>query len=236
VSRRLKIVIERLARQLARPSRRGARQSRRVGMLHVLDPQPPPGAAGRWQTILVYSDQFLLLVDEFRAAQARPVLLTLQASTPLRGSRRRYVTRDAAGPLALHPLGDYAVERQRGVLTLRQRLAQGRFLLALTRDPDAAARVLNGWAVEIRSQGRIYHLLHSNRSRRVRPLGPVQTDARFALADWPAGVEQAAAASWDAQLHLLEVSQISWGGQRKATTTTPVDLLYQLAQGASVQP
>lgn len=225
---RLQVPLERLARYLDRPTKSGSRRLRHVGWFHALYPDPrTTGEPGRWQTLVLYQNRFLLLVDEFHADEVRPFTLTLPATRPLRGGRRRYVTHEDRGPLALHPLGDYTTEHQRGRLTFRQRLAQGRFLLALTRDPNATVRVLNGWAVEIRSEGRVYHLLHSNRSRRLRPLGPIQTDALFALADWSQDWYVSQVPVFGANLHILQTSQLLWDEHRKLTADLPVDLLFQ---------
>jgi hypothetical protein len=225
-----RVLLRELADLIAQPSLRGFRHLHKVGGFAVLEParlaEPEPG---RWQTLLIYQNHFALLVDEFRADSSASWALTLEAPEPLTGGRRRYRIADAGGPLALHPLGDYPTEARGRTLTLRQRLGRGRFLIALTRDPDAQARVLNGWAVEIRSGGRIYHILHSNRTRRLRPLGPVQTDAEFALADWPRTGELPLEAGTEPNLHLLHAAQVVWGDQCKLTAESAVNLWYQVS-------
>jgi hypothetical protein len=96
-------------------------------------------------------------------------------------------------------------------------------LIGLTRDPEARVRVLHGWAVEVRSQGRVYQLLHSNRSRKLRPVGPIQTDALFALADWPEQPE-AFRIPTEANLKVMQATQVVWSEKRKVTAAAPVDL------------
>lgn len=229
---RLKVSMDRLARHLARPGQPGKRRLHSLGKLHALAPASAT-MPGRWQTLIIYETRFLLLIDEFYAPRARPFTLTLMVERALRGGRHRYVSRDETGPLAVHLLGDYALKQQRGSLTLEQRFVQGRFLVALTRDTEASVRVLNGWAIEVRSEGHVYHLLHSNRSRKVRPLGPVQTDALFALADWPEGV--LAPSFMNINLHVLQASQVLWGEDRKLTADQPVNLLFQRATPSTTQ-
>ncbi len=227
--RRLTIAVETLARRLRQPAARGDRHLRQLGPLHVSAPELPSGdTPSRWQTYLISSAKFLLLVDALRAPEIGPATLRLTSERPIRGGRRRYLTRDAEGPLALHPLGDYRVEQQRGSLTFTQRFASGRFLVVLTRDSEATARVLNGWAVEIRSQGHIYYLLHSNRSRRLRPLGPIQTDAEFGLVDFPVPPDLLDPSTVEATLALLQANQVIWPDRRKLTFTPATDLLCEI--------
>ncbi len=191
---------------------------------------PAEPGAGRWLTCLRYAGRFLLLVDEFRADQVERYSLTIESTGPLEGGRRRYLARDAASALVIHPLGDYRVDQHSHSISLTQGLAQGRFLVAVTRDLQATARVLNGWAVEMRSTDRVFHLLHSNRSRRLRPLGPVQTDARYGLADWPALPTGAAVAPFSVQLHLFEATHVHWGAGHHLTLAAPGDLRFEVQQ------
>jgi hypothetical protein len=161
----------------------------RNGPLVVREPDPLPAdreAPGRRQIWLGCPPHFVLVADEFRTAEAQEFTLAIAGPAPLTGGRRKYLTADAAGPLAVHPLGDYRTRTADGRVTLAQTWAFGRFLLAATRDPEGWVRVLNGWAVEVRAEGRVWQLLHANRARKPRPLGPIQTDSRYALLELPA--------------------------------------------------
>ncbi len=237
--RRLTIAVETLARQLRQPAARGDRHLRQLGPLHVSAPElPSEDIPGRWQTYLISPERFLLLVDALCSPEIGPATLRLTCKHPIRAGRRRYLTRDRDRPLALHPLGDSRVEPQRGSLTFTQRFASGRFLVVLTRDSEATARVLNGWAVEIRSQGHIYYLLHSNRSRRLRPLGPIQTDAEFGLVDLLVPPEPLNPSAVEPILALLQTNQVIWPDRRKLTFTPATDLLCEIdpSAGAGQSP
>jgi hypothetical protein len=163
--------------------------------LAVLEPDasdPDPNTSGRWQRLVIWQPDLAVLVDEFHASQPGVFALTVTASKAITGGGRRYATEDAHGPLALHPLGDYTAVQQNSGITFRQPSAHSRFLLAITRDPTAWARIVNGWAVEIRTAGHVHQLLHGNRSHKLRPLGPIQTEARYA------GVVSAPTGEWHA--------------------------------------
>jgi hypothetical protein len=165
--------------------------------------------AERSATFLTCQDQFTLLVDQFKFAATQAVELNLEAPSPLLGSRHRFrcCLPDESGEVTVHVLGDYPFQRlSETELVVRQRLAQGRFLIVVTRDSEARVRLLNGWSIEVRSRGQVFQLLHSNRSRKLRPLGPVQTDAPYALIDWPQA--QPASPTLDFRLHGLQASQL----------------------------
>lgn len=228
----LRISVEQLARFLQRPTIRRSHTLRTIGPLHVLEPgRIPARTPKRWQTILSVEDKVLLLVDEFHASGQKAISLVLKSTGAIVAERRRYACHDAAGPVFCHPLGDYHTARQRRLLTLSQNLAQGRFLIALTRDPHTTVRVLNGWSAEIRSEGRVYQLLHSNRSRRLRPLGPIQTDALFALAAWPSSAETEGVKSDEVSFWALQATQIVWEDNRKLMAAMPTDLSFQKGDG-----
>jgi hypothetical protein len=212
-----------LARLMHQPQARRGWQWHAVGPLSVLHQErPDEAAAGRWLSLLTLQDRFLLLVDEFRANQPSTFSLRLQNEHSFKGGRLRYVSRVGREPFAVQLLGDYQTEAASGVLTWRQRLMQGRFLLAITRTLEARVRVLHGWAVELRDSGRVEHILFANRSARLRPLGPVQTDARFAAASWSQSAEHST--GFGAQLLLLGAKQLRWGSESALTATQPFDL------------
>jgi hypothetical protein len=106
-------------------------------------------------------------------------------------------------------LGDYGFERPTPEqLVLRQKVAEGRFLVAMTRDLTAHVRVLNGWSVEFRTAGQVHQLLHSNRAGKQRPIGPIHTDARYALASWTPSPDFAPPMMLDLQLQVIQATQI----------------------------
>jgi hypothetical protein len=201
-----------LTRWLARPQARGGKTLRSLAGVHALDPRPPAkDAPGRRQTLVAWQDQVLVVVDEFHGGRVGSYSLTLRHDRRLSGGPHVYRTRDAAGPLAVHVLGDYRTEAAAGAVTWRQELAHGRFLVVVTRDPAASARVAHGWAVEVRTAGRVLQLLHSNRGGKVRRLGPIQTDALFGVTEQPAspGPEVAPPTAWT----LLETADVrDWMG------------------------
>jgi hypothetical protein len=164
----------------------------------------------------------VLLVDVFRSPQIETFSLHIQGE--IEEGRRRCRARVGETDLALHPLGDYPISKRSGEIEFRQRLGHGRFLLALSRDPEASVRVLNGWSIEVRSGGRVYQLLHSNQSGRLRPLGPVQTDAAFALADWP--LSQPA----QVDLHLMGMTRLTWS-ERHTNAERPTNLIWRGESG-----
>jgi hypothetical protein len=189
------ITLDELAGLFSRPVPRAGERLLQNGPLAVFEPDAPDpelNTPGRWQRLVTWQPDMAVLVDEFHASQPGVFALTVTASKAITGGGRRYVTEDAHGPLALHVLGDYAAEQQTRGLTFRQPSAHSRFLLAITRDPAARARIVNGWAVEIRTARGVHQLLHSNRSHRLRPLGPIQTEARYA------GVVLAPTGEWHA--------------------------------------
>ena len=232
VPRRLTLSLDRLAQQFEKPQptfRRAGRREppalRQVGPLAGWEtPRATEVQPGRWLTLLTFSQKLLILVDEFYGTQAHPFGLCLQSERTLRAASRNILSiHDRREPLAVHLLGDYAQHVERHRLNLTQQLAQGRFLLALTPDLQATVRGLNGWSVEFRSGGRVVHLLHSNRSRRLRPLGPIKTDARFAAVEWSAA-EGFAPTGFGADVHLLDAQQMLWQKDGKLTSTAPMDL------------
>ena len=177
------IALEELAGSLSRPVPRAGERLVQNGPLAALEPEvpdPEPNAPGRRQRLVLWQSDFGVLVDEFHASQPGVFTLTIATSQPLAGGGRRYLAQDARGPLAIHPLGDYLTDHKGNTLTLLQTTSHSRFLIAITRDSTAWARIVNGWAIEVRSGGKVYQLLHSNRSHRMRPLGPIQTEARYA--------------------------------------------------------
>jgi hypothetical protein len=224
VPRRLTLSLDRLAQQFEKPQPPRSFVLRQVGPLAGWEtPRATEVQPGRWLTLLTFSQEFLVLVDEFRDTQVHPFAITLHSQRALRAVSRNIVAiHDRRESIAIHLLGDYAQHVARHRLSLTQKLAHGRFLLALTPDIQATVRGLNGWSVEFRSGGRVAHLLHSNRSGRLRALGPIQTDARFAAAEWPAA-EGFAATSFGADVHLLGAQQMLWQ-KGKLTSTSPADL------------
>lgn len=189
------ISLDELAGSLSRPVPRAGERLLRNGPLAVLEPaasDPDPTAPARRQRLVIWQPEIVVLVDEFHASQPEVFALTVTASEPLSGGGRRYVTNDPHRPVAIHPLGDYAPLNQGKSLTFRQPSAHSRFLLAITRDPSASVRMVNGWAIEVRSGSSIHQLLHSNRAHRLRPLGPLQTEARYA------GVATTSTGDWQA--------------------------------------
>jgi len=188
---------------------------------------PDPQTVGRWQTLLTFRDQFIVLVDEFRAA--RPVNFSLSIRHPSGRKRlgRSYIWPRNPKSAALHLLGDYAVDETARRVTFRHKLLLGRFLLVLTRDPEASVRCLHGWAVEIRVKHRIYLVMHSNRSGRLRPLGPVQTDARFAVVEMqPGGISPS---PFETPIFLIGARQLAWSQQLQLTFESPANLVHEPA-------
>ncbi len=179
--------------------------------------------SGRWSSVVGYDDRFVLLVDEFRARSVQAVELALAAPEPIRPHGRQAQVRLKKEKVSLHVLGDYAVNHERDRLTLTQRLASGRFLIALTRDPEATVRVAHGWAVEVRSRGRTYQILHSNRSGKLRPVGPIQTDARAGVVEWPDTPDRWLSTPDQATLRVLQASQVVWG-EKKLQSEIRVDM------------
>jgi hypothetical protein len=193
------VFVQNLAEFMDHPQCRDDGHFQPLDPLFVLHSDPPaPDALGRWQTLICIKNEFTLLVDEFRAEKPEPFHLTLESNLPLSGGKLRYESADDVGPLGLHFLGDYMMDRQSHKIDVVQNLTHSRFMIAVTRDPVAIVRPLNGWAIEVRSKGHVYHLQHSNRSKKLRPLGPFQTDARFAVADW------AEAAPHEAHMNVLD--------------------------------
>jgi hypothetical protein len=180
-------------------------------------------AVGRWQTFVGYENRFVLLVDEFRSRTTALHRLSLTASRPLRGEGRTYHARVGRGKVAVHLLGDYDTEKRAKALTLSMRVAHGRFLVALTRDASAKVRVVHGWAVEVRTGRRTHHVMHGNRSRKVRPLGPIQTDACFGVIAWDEKPGVISPHADDSTAHLLQATQVVWG-EKKIQSELPVDL------------
>ncbi len=203
-----------------------APQAPRLGPVFATHVDPPDkGAIGRWATIVGYDDRFLLLVDQFRARAPQTFELTLASARRLRPEGRRVRTRTGRESVTVHLLGDYEVEPQSGHVLLRQRLIQGRFLVALTHDPDARVRVAHGWAVEVCSDGRVFHVMHSNRSRKLRPLGPIQTDAPHGVAEWREMPDGLFPPAEQVTLHLLRATQVVCG-EKKMHSDVPVDVRW----------
>jgi len=136
---------------------------------------------------------------------------------------RRAQIRLGKDKASLHLLGDYAVERERDRLNLTQRLGSGRFLVVLTRDLEATVRVAHGWAVEVRSRGTTHQILHSNRSGKLRRVGPIQTDARVGVVEWPETPSRWLPPPEQATLRLLQASQVVWG-EKKLQSEIRVDV------------
>jgi hypothetical protein len=195
---------------------------RQIDSLSAWSPLRGDEPVGRWQTRLALHEQVVLLVDEFKRERAEPHGLALQADA-IEGGRQRFRVQGPGGAVGLHLLGVYRLAIGPNRLELQQHSIQGRFLVAITRDPEARVRVLNGWAVEVRSAGHVWHLLHSNRSCRLRPLGPFQTDALFAAAGWPAASEPDRANLLAIQARTLRIAD------RELRLATPGDLLWHPA-------
>lgn len=203
--------VETLARLSASPdvALPGCSTTRRIGSLHVWETVWPGNEPGRYEIFLSCQDHFTLLVDQFKFSETRPVELLVESPVPLHGGRHRYRCQlPGLGEVTLHILGDYALERRSDrQLVLRQQLAHGRFLIAVTRDPEARVRTLNGWSIEVRTGEQLYQLLHSNRAGKMRPLGSVQTDARYALADAPRS-DESLPVMLDVRLQAIQATQL----------------------------
>jgi|GEM_PF-6646998 len=183
---------------------------RRAGLLDVWETSHGPDAPARHEIYLRLRGEFLLLVDQFRFGEQRLVELFLEAETPLDGGRLHTAMAFPDGSrVGVHYLGDYAWESKADrLIRLRQRGDQGRFLVVLTADPNARVRVLNGWSIEVRSGSLVHHLLHANRAGKQRPVGPVLTDARYALASWQPTPDFAPPMMLDVQLQVIQATQI----------------------------
>ncbi|MCS6978379.1 MAG: hypothetical protein NZM31_15425 [Gemmatales bacterium] len=161
--------------------------SQNSGRLFIWQIGPEGHPMHRRSTILAVLGQLTLLVQDFQASSRSDVELPLNSSAELAGSSLRYSSQLEDGTtVGVHLLGDYLLRREgRHRLVLRQRAQYGRFLVAVTADPTAWVRPASGWCVEMRSADVNWSLLHSNHSRKLRPVGPVRTDGRFALVKWP---------------------------------------------------
>lgn len=192
------------------PTAAGWSMPRRAGLLNVWETSHGPDAPARHEIYLCLRDEFLLLVDQFRFGERRLVELELEAEAPLEGGRLRTAMKLPDGSrVGVHLLGDYAWERKaERLIRLRQRGEQGRFLVVLTADPNARVRVLNGWSIEVRSGSLVHHLLHANRAGKQRSVGPVLTDARYALASWQPTPDFAPPMMLDVQLQVIQATQI----------------------------
>jgi hypothetical protein len=220
----LSVSLASLTRFLHQPRSRSNWRFHTLGKLAVLEAtRAADSPHGRWLTLLAFDQRFLFLVDEFQAPEPATFALTLRHAGPLQGRPTRHPTHVEREPFAIHPLGDYGTERSSDRVTWRQRLGHGRFLVGLTRDRAASVRVLNGWAVEVRSEGCIKHLLIANGAGRLRPLGPVQTDARFAIASW--GEDQGPSTTgFGADLLLVQATKLHWGPNSRLSASEPFDL------------
>lgn len=160
---------------------------RHVGHLFVWQVALAGLTTPRTATVLAVQNHFTLVAQEFEQPTKASVEWSVKAPTDLHGSSLRYQTVLADGSrTGVHLLGDYLLrwdEPHR--LTLAQVAQQGRFLIAVTADPGVRVRPVSGWAIEVRSGKRVWSLMHSNRARKIRPVGPIRTDARFALVASP---------------------------------------------------
>jgi hypothetical protein len=187
-----------------------------VPYLQVPPRREPPlvhtaAALERTHTWLAVPPHFVLLVDVFRAAEPQPFELVISSSSLIEKSTSGY----AAGSLRLVLLGDYFPCVQRpNALSITQQFVQGRFLLAATCDPTGRFRLLNGWSIEAQLAGQTWQLLHSNQGRKLRALGPVQTDARFGLVHWPLAAENNGTRKQSVEISLLDVEKLEWGDQQ----------------------
>lgn len=213
-----------LATWMADPQQMDHRLTRRLGPFHVMAAEDfDPTTVGRWQRVLSYQGQWLLLVDQFRGDAKGKFALNVSLESTYGGGPLVWHVGSGDAALRLHLLGDYQVQREPHAIRLETSARQGRFLMAWTRDPSARVRTLNGWSVEIRCGGRIYDVLHANHAGLVRPLGPVTTDAHYAEVDWVAEDESHAIGRF------MEARQIRWGVRGQLTTDPAVDLAWQPA-------
>lgn len=197
------------------------RRTRRLGPFAVLTPsESESDGIGRWHTVLAYQDQWLLYVDEFRDDRKSQFALTITGNLSYGGNALRWQATDGGQTFGIHMLGDYAVHRDDQSLTLGLSVRRGRFIVAWTRDPTALVRPLAGWAVEIRCAEQTFLVLHANGTAQKRLLGPLITDARYAVVERPEDDEAKAVGRF------LEASRIRWEPRGELTASPPIDLAW----------
>jgi hypothetical protein len=175
---------------------------------------------------------FAVLVDDFQDADDPHPQRLLWTPETIQGSGLSYRVGQPGRWLGLRLLGDYAARQEApGQLQVCQDVPAGRFLILLSAEPAVRARPCNGWCIEVRQEGRVWHLLHSNQARKLRPVGPVLTDARYALVGQEELPFDAPAAPQDLHLDLIDSSQlqlqlgsvrpVAWGGNPPPAPTPP---------------
>ncbi len=184
---------------------------RNSGRLSVWQVEPEPHHRC---TLFGVQDVFTLLMQEFHLPCRAVIELPLHAPGAWVGSSLRYRVGLADGSgVGVHLLGDYLRRPEEADrLVLSQWAERGRFLVAVTADPAVWVRPASGWCVEVRTAKRVWSLILGNHSRKPRLLGPIRTDAVYALVAWP-NVPCTLLPQWtddlaDLQIDLLNASMV----------------------------
>lgn len=183
--------------------------------------------AARRCTVFAVQDLFTLLMQEFHLPCRAVIELPLNAAGEWLGSSLRYrVSLEDGSSVGVHLLGDYLRRRENAQrLVLSQWAERGRFVVAVTADPTVWVRPASGWCVEVRTAERVWSLMLGNRSRKLRSVGPIRTDAVYALVAWP-NLPCTLLPQWtddlaDLQIDLLDASRVHLNLRESLPQQTP---------------